>query len=203
MATTAAFVERAAGSVPVGILGYHCIPSNEELRDENDFLNRMDTMHGGYVPIEDVGAWMDASNDDPDDKSFAEQLIGSELTSAQLEAAARVLLEEPQILIELYKLGIDPEEEFDKNARLIARAKTFRLFGRMVTAMLRINSPQAIAGALTLHRDEATGRTLLTCIAQHAQYEMRNAKKCCHTTAIDALKALGYSDPFAFPVRQA
>ena len=179
------------------------IPDNEDTEFEREFVNANDPFY--HTPMSfDEFAGMMAQDDDrngfDEDDTLARRLADPaiQLCQHQVEAAAKVILGDPETLITLYHLGIHAEGVDDEAQKHAARARIFNLFLRIVATMIKTEGVEKVNRTLGMHRAE-NGKTLIACLASLGRAEKKNGYR--HFTALNALKALGHSDPFASYLR--
>ena len=181
-----------------GRKGYF-MPTNEDTRDEEFFLNRNDTLHRVSIPFEEFADRDNTSfaQRDEDDRDFACRLCDTKLTAKQIAAAVPVMVENPELLVDLYRQATKIHEG-DGTMTPDHRKKMVELISFLrgtFVAMLKAKSAKDINRALMLRRDEESCKTLLSCFAQFARQELK--AKVAYGAALPIMRSLGHNDVFA------
>jgi len=133
-------------------------------------------------------------------------LSAGNVTPEIVMEAAKVAVNEPEVLVSLYRAGMRVEGV--EKHKVAARMKIFELLQRIVSAMLEIHTPEQISQLLDDQVDVEDGKdyrdlevlmtqkTLLARLASWARNEMRN-NGYGHYTAARILRALGYNNVYA------
>lgn len=186
-----------------GRKGYF-VPMDDDLRDEELFLNCNDYLRHAPIPFEEFAdqgntLFAFAQSDNEDDRDLSDRLCNTQLTTNQIMAAAAVMIENPELLVNLYRQAMEiDEDDFmmtpDYHKKVVEPTLIKFLRGTFAT-MLKAKSAKDINRSLMLRRDAESGKTLLSLLAQFARQELK-AKVACGA-ALPIMRSLGHDDVFA------
>ncbi len=181
-----------------GRKGYF-MPMDEDARDEEFFLGRNDTLHPTPLSFDEIADWdntLFAQHDDEDDRNLADRLCDTKLTSDQIAAAVPVMIESPELLVNLYRQATDEEEaEESPNLHRLVEEKLIGFLRSAFAAMLKAKPAKDINRSLMLRRDEESGKTLLSLLAQFARQELK--AEAARGVALPIMRSLGHDDVYA------
>ncbi len=169
------------------------IPDTEDTEFEREFVNGNDPFYHTPMSFDEFAGMMAFGEDEngfDEDDTLARRLADPaiQLCQKQIEAAAKVILDDPASLITLYYLAIQAEGVDDEAQKHAARARIFNLLMRIVATMIQSEGAEKVNRKLGMHRAE-NGKTLIASLATLARAEKKNGYR--HFTAVNALKALG------------
>lgn len=172
------------------------IPMNEDERDEEYFLNHNDSLRPERLSFDELAGWNTPRPEryDEDDRDLADRMLDTELSPKQINAAAQVMLDDPQLLIGLYRQATETDDELPDHSELVEE-KIIGFVRSVFIAMLVLAPAKKINQSLMLRRDAETEKTLLSCMAQFARKELKQKSRYC--VALPIMRTLGHNDVFA------
>jgi len=168
------------------------IPTDEDTAFEEEFVNANDPLHvRGDLKYD---GYPSHNDEEVEERGLAEQLLGlGILSSEQLRAAAEVILENPELLVTLYREGINPEL-YREDQRKRVREKSFDLIQKIVIVATTIRPRQDVERKFRMCRVGDSQRSVFYHFVEFARREA--TRHFHHHTAIKVLEALGHPDPF-------
>jgi hypothetical protein len=176
-----------------------CLPTDEDTLFEEEFLNGGDLFRRcSFQELADDPSLQEPSMDDVEveEMSFAEcLLVAGRMRPVQVSAAVKVMLEEPQLFLVLYRSAAELEESENRRDQ----EKAQRIF-RLVAYLLAVVRQQCgmtkegLQRHLRMRRDEESKVSVLRTLAEFARQEVRQQHD--HFTAKNMMLQLGFSNVF-------
>lgn len=178
------------------------IPTDEDSAFDEQRVNKNDPFsHHSSLPDELEGTISLEENEEECEPTLAQRLAntGVRLSQIQVDAAVGVVMEDPNLLVDLYRIAAKADGVDDPTKKRVARQNTFALFTRIAETMISVNGKETVYRTLAMRRCLESGKTLIACLAEMARQEKNRGYR--HNTATNVLKALGHPDPFASYLR--